>query len=178
MLNSDLLPLGRSPQYLRASPARCKFGTPAPMHGMLPESRRNSQRQRPRRSARIAWQHALACVPPDRCCNRPSRRATAVELDPCVRTCPSRSHVPPFPSARKLLAGARRRLLGELAPGRRDARRLLSARDRSEILTAERNGQWPWALSGAVVRESKRVDGGHGWCARNRANHVELHQSR
>ena len=64
------------------------------------------------------------------------------------------SHVPPFPSARKLLAGARRRLLGELAPGRRDARRLLSARDRSDILTAERNGQWPMG-SGAVVRENR-----------------------
>ena len=45
---------------MRGSPARCKIGATAPMRSMLPESRRNAQCQRPRRSARMGWEKAFA----------------------------------------------------------------------------------------------------------------------
>ena len=107
-----------------------------------------------------------------------------MELDPCVRTRPSRSHVPPFPSARKLLAGARRRLLGELAPGRRDARRLLSAETgaRSSQLSAMGNGHGhylvPWFENRSAWTEAMAGARGIEQTTWNSINHAKKRPER
>ena len=163
-MSSKPLLLGRCPHHVRGSPARCKIGAPAPMRSMLPESRRNAQRQRPRRSARMGWEKAFA-----------SCRLTADAIDHHgerrpwssntlrVRTCRPAAHMCRRVHRRAGCLPARG---GELwrantwsvgcAP---------SARDGSEILTQLSAMGNMCGLTGAVLQESMRVDRGHGWRA-------------
>ena len=84
-MNSEPLLLGRCPHHVRRSlrsPARCKIGAPAPMamRSMLPESRRNAQRQRPPPvGTNVGWFRALLYIL--RCVAAAAFRGPAVQDD-------------------------------------------------------------------------------------------------
>ena len=124
--NSELVPLGPRAAVVRVA-HQLQIGRRRPMRSMLITAGRVANADGA--AGRVKWS---VDVPPDRLCDRPSRRATAVDRASLDHTAGgSQSHLLPLPLARRWLAGAQRRLLEDSpAPAhffgsRQDAPRLL-----------------------------------------------------
>ena len=104
--NSEFVPLGPRAAVVRVA-HQLQIGRRRPMRSMLITAGRVANADGA--AGRVKWS---VDVPPDRLCDRPSRRATAVDRASLDHTAGgSQSHLLPLPLARRWLAGAQRRLL-------------------------------------------------------------------